>query len=526
MVSMSTTEETVQRKTKPILLSAVALVAGTIGMAVGVGVAPSGVAWGACTGVGTVFGVPGTSGANTLALPTVASAVGAPAMWATGINGAGVDVAVIDTGVNAVPGLASPGKVVDAVDLSFDAPTSAVRYRDLHGHGTNMSGIIAGDGSGGDMTVGVAPKARIVNVKVGAGDGSVDASQVIAALDWVVQNRNTGGRNIRVVNLSYDTDATTDYKTDPLAMAVENAWKAGLVVVVSGGNDGKSNPGLGNPARDPFVIAVGGSSFDASTLNFKVQNWSSTGDGVRNPDFVAPGDQIASLRVPGSFLDTGFPAARVYDPAFCTSLFRGSGTSQAAAVVSGSAALLLQARPTLTPDQVKGLLKSTAYSVKNVPIKEGAGMINVFAASKAPAPTAIQSFASSTGTGSLEAARGTLHVGASATDYLKGEYHAYLGAFSSPAWAASSKGKTAWSNQTYDAAGRLATGAWAGSSWSGSSWSGSSWSGSSWSGSSWSGSSWSGSSWSGSSWSGSSWSGSSWSGSSWSGSSWSGTGWK
>ncbi len=472
-----------------------------------IGVATSGTSWGACVGT--------SIDASTLTLPATALAVGAPAAWASGNQGAGVDVAVIDTGVNSVPGLASAGKVVDAVDLSFDAPSANVRYRDVHGHGTNMAGIIAGDGSGGTMTMGVAPKARIINVKVGAGDGSVDASQVIAALDWVVQNKTAQGRNIRVVNLSYDTDAVTDYRTDPLSYAVENAWKAGIVVVVSGGNDGRGAKTLGNPARNPFVIAVGASTWDPSKFSFRVPSWSSTGDMVRNPDFVAPGESIASLRVPESYLDVTYPGARVHEPLTCTGLFRGSGTSQAAAVVSGSVALLLAQRPTLTPDQVKALLATTARSMNIQPEQQGSGMINVAAALNAATPNASQNFSGSTGKGSLELSRGTFHVGTSATDGLVGEYHAFLSSFSGNTWARLSGSRKAWTNQSFDSQGRLTSGTWSGSSWSGSSWSGSAWSGSSWSGSAWSGSSWSGSSWSGSSWSGSSWSGASWSGTGW-----------
>ena len=480
-------------------------VAGILATATAVStVAVPGVTWAACTGTGTA------TDSATLTMPTVALAIGAPVAWAAGYQGQGVDVAVIDTGVNAVPGLATAGKVVDAVDLSFDAPSPGVRYRDVHGHGTNMSGIIAGDGTGGAMTVGVAPKARIINVKVGAGDGSVDASQVIAALDWIVQNKTTNGRNIRVVNLSYDTDALTDYRTDPLSHAVENAWNAGIVVVVSGGNEGRAAPGLGNPARNPFVIAVGGSTWDPKILKFKIEKWSSVGDGTRNPDVVAPGDQVASLRVPGSHLDTTYPAARVYDPLTCTSMFRGSGTSQAAAATSGAAALLIQQRPTATPDQIKALLTSTAFALGMPATQQGNGMINLAAALGASIPNTTQSFTASSGTGKLETARGTFHVGTSATDLLTGEYHAFKSAFTARTWAKASAAKNAWTNQTFDSAGRLATGTWSGSSWSGSSWSGSSWSGSSWSGSSWSGSSWSGSSWSGSSWSGSSWSGVGW----------------
>jgi serine protease AprX len=502
-----------RRQQKSRLLSLVTASSLSIGALVASGIAVPGVAWSACAGTAI--------DTTTLPLPLTATVIGAPSAYAAGLSGLGVDVAVIDTGVNTVPGLASAGKVVDAVDLSFDANSQTVRYRDVHGHGTNMAGIIAGDGTGGLATVGVAPKARIINVKVGAGDGSVDASQIIAALDWVVQNRTTNGRNIRVVNLSYDTDATTDYRTDPLSHAVENAWRAGIVVVASGGNDGKAVHALGNPARNPFVIAVGAASWDyLKPTIYKIPAWSSTGDGVRSPDVVAPGERIASLRVPGSYLDTAYPAARVYEPVTCTMLFRGSGTSQAAAVTSGAAALLLQQRPLLTPDQVKAILMSTALSVGKTADQQGKGMIQIGAALSAPTPKTVQTFQASTGTGSLELSRGTFHVGTSATDLLTGEYQAYLGAFSASTWANASKLRTAWSNQTFDTLGRLASGTWSGSSWSGSSWSGSSWSGSSWSGSSWSGSSWSGSSWSGSSWSGSSWSGSSWSGSSWSGNGW------
>jgi serine protease AprX len=500
-----------QRKSR--FLSTIIAGSLSVGALVTAGLALPGVAWSACTGT--------LIDQSTLTLPLASLAIGGPNAYLAGLTGQGVDVAVIDTGVNAVPGLASAGKVVDGMDLSFDATSPAVRYRDVHGHGTNMAGIIAGDGTGGLSTVGIAPKARIINVKVGAGDGSVDVSQIIASLDWVVQNRTTNGRNIRVVNLSYDTDATTDYRTDPLSHAVENAWRAGIVVVVSGGNDGRGVRSLGNPARNPFVVAVGASSWDIlKPTIYKVPIWSSTGDGFRNPDFVAPGEQIASLRVPGSYLDKTYPAARVSDPTTCTVLFRGSGTSQSAAVTSGAVALLLQQRPLLTPDQVKSILMSTALSVGKSADQQGKGMIQLGAALNASIPKTTQTFEASTGTGSLELSRGTFHVGTSTTDVLKGEYHAYLGGFSAPAWATASNLRNAWTSQTFDVFGRLATGSWSGSSWSGSSWSGSSWSGSSWSGSSWSGSSWSGSSWSGSSWSGSSWSGSSWSGSSWSGTGW------
>src|SRR6185312_984838 len=129
-------------------------------------------------------------------------------------------------------------------------------------HGTFMAGLIAGnDGQPGGYR-GVAPDARIVSLKVGVADGGVDVSQVIAAIDWVVQHRNDNGMNIRVINLSYGTNSTQAYAVDPLAYAVEQAWKAGIVVVAAAGNTGYQTgagaPGVANPALNPFVIAVGG----------------------------------------------------------------------------------------------------------------------------------------------------------------------------------------------------------------------------------------------------------------------------
>ncbi len=466
----------------------------------GLTIALPGVAWSACEG--------SPIDAQTITMPVTAEAINAPAAWSAGLDGRGIDVAVIDTGVSAVPGLSSPGKIVDAADFSSDAANPALSYRDGEGHGTNMAGIIAGDGTGGPFTKGIAPGARIINVRSGAGDGSVDISQVVAALDWTVQNRNTLGRNIRVINLSYTTDANTDYTLDPLTHAVENAWNAGIVVVVSAGNDGKALGRLGNPAADPFVIAVGAAAYDKATKLATIPEWSAVGNGVRNPDVVAPGVGIAGLRVPGSMLDTNFPAGRFFDPATCTSFFRGSGTSQAAAVTTGAVALLLQQRPTLTPDQVKALLTRTARTTGDIAAKQGAGLINVAGVIASPTPeikAVAQIFTKSRGLGSLEAARGSLHVKKRGSLFeLKGEA-TLANLFNNASWSAASANRTAWANQVFDGQGRFVSGTWGGSSWSGSSWSGSSWSGSSWSGSSWSGSSWSGSSWSGSSWSGSSW---------------------
>jgi serine protease AprX len=443
---------------------------------------------------------------DTYTLHDVNVAIGAdgyhkPKGKASPIMGAGIDVAVIDTGVNP-SGL---NDVVDGPDLSFDALGDNLRHRDLHGHGTNMAGIIATNTA---AAWGVAPGARVVNVKVGAGDGAVDVSQVIAGIDWAVQNRDANGMNIRVISLAYASDADVDYRSDPLTRAVENAWHHGIVVVVAGGNDGRGIHRLGNPALDPYVIAAGAGSYNKGNGTWKSALFSSTGDGVRNPDLLAPGDAVTSLGVAGSYLADTYPDATCTGPDGLLRL-RGSGTSQAAAVVAGSAAMLLEQRPELTPDQVKYLLTSTS------PNKQGNGMIDLAAAMQAPTPgaEAAQSHDLALGGGTLEASRGSFHVGTDG-DYLQGEMTAFGGDFDSTAHAAAQTAGTTWTDQT-----------WNGATWSGGTWSGATWSGATWSGATWSGATWSGATWSGATWSGATWSGATWSGATWSGATWSGVTW-
>src|SRR4051812_6707770 len=197
-------------------------------------------------------------------LYNVTKLINAQASWLSGYTGQGIDVALIDSGVSPVPALTS-GNVVNGPDLSFDSQNPALTNLDGYGHGTHMAGIIVGRdtaGTGKSYTApgqftGVAPDARLVSVKVGAADGSVDVSQVIAAVNWVTEHAHDPGFNIRVISLSYGTDSVQPSASDPLAFAVEQAWKKGIVVVVAGGNDGTALTTLANPAYDPYVIAVG-----------------------------------------------------------------------------------------------------------------------------------------------------------------------------------------------------------------------------------------------------------------------------
>jgi serine protease AprX len=471
---------------------------------------------------------------------------GATAMWERGILGVGVDVALIDSGVVPVDGLRTRGKIVNGPDLSFEAQAcddegcrpGPARNLDSYGHGTHMAGIIAGrDDAASPATyrdpntfIGMAPGARVVSVKVADASGATDVSQVIAGIDWVVQNRNKNGLNIRVLNLSFGTDGVQDYQLDPLTYAAEAAWHSGIVVVVAAGNGGYGTAKLNNPAYDPYLIAVGGADSRGTygVADDVVPAWSSTGDGTRNPDLVAPGASVVSLRSPGSYLDTSYPGARSGDR-----LFRGSGTSQAAAVVSGAAALLLQQRPRMTPDQVKALLMSTAQRLPEAdPIAQGDGMLDLHAARDAATPRAVQTWPRATGLGSLEAARGSMNLEYDGAR-LEGEFDVRGRTWDPVAWSRAAAAGTTWTGASLKGS-TTSDGAWNGLGWyesgpatalGGFTWSGHSWSGMTWSGMTWAGHSWSGHSWSGHSWSGHSWSGHSWSGDSWSGHSWSGAGW-
>ncbi len=441
-------------------------------------------------------------------LHKTAKFIGVKSFWDAGFTGAGIDVAVIDSGVVPVLGLTEPGKVLNGPDLSRESQSATFRYLDTFGHGTHMAGIIAGRDPGVTNTwsdsqtkfVGIAPGARIVSVKVAGYDGAVDVSQVLAAIDWVVQNRNNNGLNIRVLNLSFGTDSLQSPLLDPLSFAVEQAWLRGIVVVVASGNDGNSTR-VRMPAANGRVIAVG--AYDSNNTNITSDDFLTTFTSCgtdRKYDVVAPGRSILSLRNPGSLADMQNPDATVSGR-----LFKGSGTSQAAAVVSGAVALILEQRPQLTPDQVKQLITSTNDHLGKTPPTgcPRRSMLRLSEIFNAPEPDAVQSALPASGLGSLEASRGSDHISENGIDLI-GEKDIFGKTFSSTKWAPVAAAGSSWSGGT-----------WSGSSWSGSSWSGSSWSGSSWSGSSWSGMSWSGSSWSGSSWSGSSWSGSSWSGRSW-----------
>jgi serine protease AprX len=458
------------------------------------------------------------------AMADITQLTGARSWWAAGYTGQGVGVALIDSGVAPVQGLSNPGQVVNGPDLSLESQAPNLRYLDTYGHGTFMAGLIAGRdatpsaGAPASTYLGMAPDAHILSLKVGDADGGTDVVQVIAAIDWIVQHRSDNGLNIRVINLSYGTNSTQGYQTDPLAYAVEQAWNAGILVVTAAGNTGyqhgRNAPGLADPAYDPEDVAVAASDTMGTlvTGDDVVSSYSASscgGGACKDPDLAAPGSHMQGLRVPNSFIDANHPEG------FLSSrYFRGSGTSEATAIVSGAAALLFQKYPNATPDQIKRMLFESTVSLHGSDGHgQGHGELQLQKAFDKKPENWRQNFGPSTGNGSIEGSRGQDHLTRNGV-VLSGEQDIFGLPINTALLAALEAAGSSWSGGT-----------WNGSSWSGSSWSGSSWSGSSWSGNSWSGSSWSTSQWTGNSWSGSSWSGSSWSGSSWTGGSWAGAFW-
>jgi serine protease AprX len=423
----------------------------------------------------------------------VGRAIGARKLWrakdssARALTGQGVSVALLDSGVSEVSGLDGTGKVTHGPDLSIEG-NGVLTQKDTFGHGTFMAGIIAGRGTASpssdlasaapDVQLGVAPDAKLLSMKLATTDGSTDVSQVIAALDWVTQHPVLpDGTRVRVINLSYGTDSAQSYLVDPLAAAAENAWKHGIVVVTSGGNGGAASGRLTNPAIDPYVIAVGATDnndkpdgWDADET--KVASFSQVGSASRHVDLVAPGTSLVSLRAPGSYVDVNNPSGLVTGDV-SGKLFRGSGTSQAAAVVSGSVALLLQAYPTLTPDQVKFALTSSAEPIrKTTPAAGGAGTIDLGQALEAASllagtdttavakrAAAVQAFPIATGQGSINAARGECVLVDGAGNDLSGEIDVQGNTWRPAAWWKASSSLTAWSG-----------GKWLGSTWTGDSW--------------------------------------------------------
>jgi len=304
-----------------------------------------------------------------------------------GLTGKGVGVAVIDSGVQ------PNGDFSGASFYDFTSPGSSGPYDDF-GHGTHVSGLIASKGnlSQGAYT-GIAPRVRLISLKVLDAQGQGSTSTVIDAIEFAVQNRQSLG--VDVINLSLGHPIFESLETDPLVQAVEAAVRAGIVVVVSAGNVGRSLttnlPGYGgilSPGNAPSAITVGAldTRDTISRGDDAVAAFSSRGptwyDAQSKPDIVAPGQALVSDASIGSTLFTEFPAAQIAGNGGAARFLRLSGTSMSAAVTSGVVALIIEASrsssgATLPPDAVKAILEYTALPLNGPdPLTQGHGAIN------------------------------------------------------------------------------------------------------------------------------------------------------
>jgi serine protease AprX len=320
-----------------------------------------------------------------------AEAIGADQVWAgvgelPALDGSGITIAVIDSGIDQRHA-ALTGKVVAVHD--FTGGDGIDRF----GHGTHVAGIIAGAGvttpDGKDYR-GIAPGAKLVNLRVldDAGNGTV--ADVVEAIDWAIANR--GRYKIRVINLSLGAPVLQSYHDDPMCEAVERAVRAGIVVVAAAGNYGRSADGktvLGSivsPGNSPYAITVGAVDTHGTPQrgDDTVAAYSSRGptayDLLIKPDVSAPGSHIASAEAAGGYLARTYPERHVTGSG-ANGIFQLSGTSMAAAVVSGAASLLLDERFGLKPIDVEAVLELTSsFMPSGGLLGTGVGEINVLAA--------------------------------------------------------------------------------------------------------------------------------------------------
>ncbi|HVF06824.1 MAG TPA: S8 family peptidase [Frankiaceae bacterium] len=454
-------------------------------------------------------------GTNTSTIKSVyRDEVGASVLAAQGTKGAGVRIALVDTGVNEVPDLA--GRIVPVQDpgntpAPFRGTVRCVDFSgegdcvDRYGHGTFLAGLMAGNGAAsGGRFAGIAPDAQIVSLKIAGKNGAADVSKVLAAIQWVVSFREQYG--IDVLNLSLGTNSKVSPQYDPLNYAVQQAWKSGIAVVVAAGNTGGAQGTISKPGDDPYVITVGAVD-DRETPALdddRLPNFSARGpvtDGLLSwvkPDVVAPGARVISLRTAGSHIDEVAGPGVFAGTAFA-GYRRGSGTSMSAAIVSGAVALLLERHPTWTPNRVKYALTATATKVAaRDPNQVGAGLVRADLATLAgPGEANLAIPTQAMGTGSVDGSRGDVETGRcdpktaecetcdtqANCPKVDGEQTAQGREFLSDRYAEGNWTESSWYTSQW--AAPLLGQSWYGQSWYGQSWYGQSWYGQSWYGSTW-----------------------------------------
>src|SRR6266498_2838032 len=372
-------------------------------------------------------------------------------------------VAIVDSGIDASR-TDFGGRVVKQVTMTSLVPNSP---GDGRGHGTFVAGVLAGSAAG---YAGGAANAKIVSLDVMDDKGMAMTSDVIAAADWIYQNKDAYG--IKVANFSLHNSVANSFMYDPLDKAVEKLWFSGIVVVAAAGNYGTGTGASGvlySPGNDPFVITAGAADIEGTLASSDdtAAPWSAYGytvDGFLKPDLGAPGRYIVGPVPPTSTLVAERPAS-VVAPGY----MQLSGTSFAAPVVAAAAGYVLALHPSYTPDQVKGALMLAAVAPPTAPVNSlGVGEIKAAKAANVTAPPnpnlALDQFLVS------DPAGGSGKV------------------FDAASWSGAAKADASWNTASWN------TASWNTASWSGASWNTASWGAASWAAASWASASWSDSS--------------------------------
>ena len=402
--------------------------------------------------------------------------------WATGAPGDWVGsatsptIAIVDSGIDATRSDVA-GRVLGQVNLTSLPGNTATG--DGYGHGTFVAGIAAGSAPG---YAGVAPKANLLSLDIMNDQGQATVADVVAAADWILQNKST--YNIKVANFSLHAVNRASILFNPIDQAVEKLWLNGVTVVAAAGNYAVNGAASGvqfAPGNDPFVITVGAADIGTSIgagddISAPWSAWGYTPDGFMKPEIGAPGRYMIGPVPTAGVLYSQRPD-KVTSPGY----MQLSGTSFAAPVVAGAAAVLMGQHPDWTPDQVKGALMSTASPEPLVKLGQlGVGDVNIHRARKGsltnpPNPNA-----------GLEQFVKTAVDGTSVFDPAAWQTAAQL----NPAWNAAAWSSAAWSDAAWSSA------AWASAAWSDAAWASAAWGSAAWSDAAWSDAAWSDAAWS------------------------------
>ncbi|MEA2645458.1 MAG: serine protease AprX [Chloroflexota bacterium] len=418
-----------------------------------------------------------------------------PAAWRNGLDGSEVQVAVLDSGVYPHDDLTLKSPFVPGNGgnrlLAMTTNPRATDAIDHVGHGTHVAGIIAGNGyDSNGQYIGEAPNSLVVSVKVSDDQGNLTEADVITGLEWVYV-ANQKGFTIRVVNLSLASTVAQGYNQSSLDAMVEKLWFSGVVVVAASGNGNGAGGVTYAPGNDPYVITVGSieDNFQLGLAGALMAPWATYGktqDGFAKPEVVADGSHVVSLLAPGSSAAADHPGSIV-----AGSYLRMGGTSMAAPVVAGLAALAIQANPKVDNDRLKSNLVRSSRPFSLVAYTPALGLFGGFA------DAAVLTSSSKT----------------NVNRDLKPS------AFFHPDTNEVYAGGTWWADATWPDA------SWNSTSWNSTSWNSTSWNSTSWNGTDFSSTSWNSTSWNSTSWNSTSWNSTSWNSTSWNSTSWNSTSW-